>query len=98
MAVHLIWSPLAQGDLKEVIEYIKNDNPPAAEKFSKLLIERAELLDDFPEMGHVVSECDDPQIREIGFRNYRIVYRLTRAKTMVEIIRVWHAARGEPEF
>jgi plasmid stabilization system protein ParE len=98
MAVNLIWTQVAQDDLEEVIGYIRNENPSVAKSFSKLLIDQVELLADFPELGHVVPERDDPQIREIGYRNYRIIYRLTLAKDIVEIVRIWHAARGTPEF
>jgi len=98
MAAHLIWSRVAQEYLKEIIGYIRKDNPSAAKSFSKLLIERTELLADFPEMGRVVPEQDDPRVREISYRSYRIVYRLSPAKNIIEITRLWHAARGEPEL
>jgi toxin ParE1/3/4 len=98
MAVHLIWTKVAQKDLKEIIGYIRKDNPSAAKSFSNLLVERAEILTKFPEMGHIVPECEDPEIREISYRSYRIIYRFIPTRNMVEIARLWHAARGEPEF
>jgi plasmid stabilization system protein ParE len=30
--------------------------------------------------------------------NYRVVYRFRREQKTVEILRVWHGARGEPEL
>ena len=35
-------------------------------------------------------------MREIIFRNYRIVYRMTPEQ--VQVLRFWHAARGTPEI
>jgi plasmid stabilization system protein ParE len=36
------------------------------------------------------------RIRKIIYRPYRIVYRLDVERQLVEIARVWHAARGAP--
>jgi plasmid stabilization system protein ParE len=45
----------------------------------------------FPELGRVVPEYQRPDIRELVFQNYRIVYRV---KTdCVEIAAVVHGAR-----
>jgi len=37
-----------------------------------------------------------PDVREIIFKSYRIVYRIRAG--CVEVIRFWHAARGTPEI
>jgi len=39
------------------------------------LIEKCEYLIDNPEIGRIVPELSDPQIRELIVKNYRIVYR-----------------------
>jgi len=66
------------------------------ERLGNQLIDRALTLRTFPERGRVVPEFADPQIREIIFKSYRIVYRVRAGH--VEIIRFWHAARGTPEI
>jgi len=38
------------------------------------------------------------RIRRIVHGNYLIVYRLNEAEKTVEILRFWHAARGEPRL
>jgi plasmid stabilization system protein ParE len=53
-------------------------------------------LRSFPELGRVVPERGEPNIREIVVGNYRVVYRFRREQKTVEILRVWHGARGEP--
>jgi plasmid stabilization system protein ParE len=58
----------------------------------------AEQLADFPESGRVVPEFDDPNIREVIRRPCRIVYRVKSREQTVEIVRIWHAARGIPEL
>jgi plasmid stabilization system protein ParE len=42
------------------------------------LITRAESLTTFPEIGRIVPEFHQPDLREIICRSYRIIYRLTR--------------------
>lgn len=99
MALHLIWSPHAQQDLQAIVAYIRRDNPVAAERFALGLIEQVEMLGKFPQMGRVVPERNDPAVREIIYRHcYRIVYRWLSTKNSIEIIRVWHAFRGAPDF
>jgi len=36
--------------------------------------------------------------REIVFRSYRIFYDVSEESGRVDILHVWHAARGEPEL
>lgn|ERR1043166_1524209 len=66
------------------------------ERLGNQLIDKALTLRTFPERGRVVPEFADPEIREIIFKSYRIVYRIRGGK--VGIIRFWHAARGTPEI
>ena len=73
-----------------------SSSPEIAERFGNRLIDRALTLATLPERGRVVPEFGDPEIREIFFKTYRIVYRLRSG--VVEVIRFWHAARGTPEI
>ncbi|MCF8111459.1 MAG: type II toxin-antitoxin system RelE/ParE family toxin [Desulfobacteraceae bacterium] len=57
-----------------------------------------ERLVDFPESGRIVPEFGDPGIREVIRKPFRIVYRVRNDTNAVEIIRVWHAARGIPQI
>jgi plasmid stabilization system protein ParE len=46
----------------------------------------------------MVPEFHRPELREIIFRSYRIIYRLKDADKSVEIVRFWHGARGFPHI
>ena len=96
MAFKLIWSPLARLDLKDIANFIAEDSPSAAERFVKSLFQVVERLAEFPESGRVVPELADPAVREAIRSPCRIVYRIQRRKRTVEIVRVWHGARGTP--
>jgi len=98
MAFKLIWSPTARLDLKDIAAFIAEDSASAAERFVRSLFEAVERLADFPESGRIVPEFGDPAIREVIRKPCRIVYRVNSKKRMIEIARVWHAARGAPDI
>ena len=98
MAFELIWSPSARLDLKDIAAFIAEDSPSSAQRFIKSLFQVVERLADFPESGRIVPELSDPAIREVIRKPCRIVYRIDRAERTVEIVRVWHAARGTPNI
>ncbi len=96
MACKLIWSPASRDDLRDIVRFIARDNIPRAESFAYELMGRTDILQEHPEAGRIVPEYRNRRIREIIFRPYRIVYRLDIQRKLVEIARVWHAARGTP--
>lgn len=57
-----------------------------------------EQLPAFPQSGRMVPEFQDPAIREVIHAPFRIVYRFQSARERIEIVRVWHAARGIPKI
>ena len=98
MAHELTWSPAARLDLKEIFAYIAEDDPIAGQEFIRSLFRAVERLPVFPESGRVVPEFKDATIREIIHRPCRVVYRIKDGQKLVEIARVWHAARGIPQL
>jgi len=98
MAYKLIWSPASRDDLHDIVRFISRDSTQRAEVFGYRLIAETDKLRDFPEIGRVVPEYDVSTIREIFVRSYRIVYRVNHERRLVEIARVWHAARGFPIY
>ena len=98
MGCRLTFAPKAIGDLRSIVSFIALDDPAKAREFGQLLIQKARLLEQQPEIGRVVPELQDPNIREIVFRHYRIVYRLRLKHQLVEVARFWHGARGVIEI
>jgi plasmid stabilization system protein ParE len=96
MAYKLIWSPAARDDLHDIVTFIARDNPEHAMFFGYEMISATDRLQLFPEHGRVMPEYRNPDLREIIFRSYRIVYRVNHDRKLCEIARVWHSARGIP--
>jgi len=85
--MNVIWSPLAIERLAEITDYIAQDNPSAAEKWVQNIFKRVEHLQRFPEIGRLVPELSRPDIREILFKNYRIIYRIESQQLSILTIR-----------
>lgn len=98
MDFEVIWSPSARLDLKEIVSYIAEDNAEIAQRFGLSLIDATKSLASFPEKGRVVPEFRSQDIREVIFKPYRIIYRVRESQSVIEVVRVWHAARGTPEL
>ncbi len=89
--VEIEWSTTAQIDLNDIIDYIAQDSLEFALSFYDQVKEKLENLTEFPNMGRKVPELDDPNIRELIFRNYRLIYRIMGDK--IQIVRVFHGSR-----
>ncbi len=56
------------------------------------------MLYEHPRLGRQVPEFNQADLREVLVSPYRIVYRVKDEDQLVEIVRVWHAARDTPEL
>jgi len=85
------WAHEALERLIEIEDYISKDSPGRAVQFVEQLIKHAELLPGKPRMGRAVPEIANPDIRELLFNKYRIVYRLKA--NCIEILTVFEGHR-----
>lgn len=81
------WTKEAVERLNEIKLFIMKDNPIAAEKLIDKLITLAECLSKNPERGRIVPEFSIKVIRELLYKNYRIVYLLKKRR--IEILTVF---------
>lgn len=98
MARKVIWSEEAIDDLGTIVRYIAADNRAAAEALGRTILDRTQALAEFPLLGRVVPELRDPAVREIIVEPYRVIYEVKPSAATVDILRIWHAARGRPEL
>lgn len=57
------------------------------------VIEKVRPLERSPRMGRMVPEIQDEVIREVLYRNYRIVYVVDRDDEEVEILTIFHSSQ-----
>jgi plasmid stabilization system protein ParE len=91
-------SSVALSDLERIVAYITLDDVAAAERMGNQLLDAALSLATFAERGRIVPEFRRPELREIIFRSYRIIYRVNREDNSLEVVRFWHGARGFPQI
>lgn len=98
MAFLVVIQPAAQSDIASIGQYIARDNPERARSYTEELVARTERLAQFPEIGSRLTRAADPNLREIIHGPYRIIYRVNPTAGAIEVLRFWHAARGEPQL
>ena len=91
MAFTLEWSEEALEDIESIANYIEKDSPTYAKSVISKLFEKAELLQEFSELGRKVPEMSNPQIREIFVYSYRLIYKIEHTK--IVFIAVVHGRR-----
>lgn len=89
----LVWTIPALGDLLEIAEYIRRDNPPAARRFAENLRAQVSRLARFPHAGRSVPEFPLAGLREVIVGEYRVIYRVVASARSVQILTVRHGAR-----
>jgi len=91
MAFKLEWSEEALEDIESIATYIEKDSPIYAKSVVSKFFEKAELLQDFSEIGRMVPELNDEAIREIFVYSYRLIYKVE--ETRVLLVAVVHGKR-----
>ena len=76
MAFTLKWSEEALEDIESIATYIEKDSPAYAKSVVSKFFEKAEILQEFSELGKRVPEFNDTTIREIFVYSYRLIYKL----------------------
>ncbi|MCU0286732.1 MAG: type II toxin-antitoxin system RelE/ParE family toxin [Acidobacteria bacterium] len=87
------WSEKSSKNLQALYEYISRDSKIYAGRFVESLIKAVKKLEIMPFYGRVVPEFERDELREVIYRNYRIVYRLVGDDNNVEVLAVIHSAR-----
>ncbi len=91
MAFRLEWSAEAIEDIEAIASFIEKDSLTYAQAVVSKFLEKAEILQEFPEMGRTVPELNTEHIREIFVYSYRLVYKVYENKIL--IVAVIHGKR-----
>jgi toxin ParE1/3/4 len=97
MVDKILWSPEALEDLETLTAYIAAVNVRAAISTGRAILCKTRTIPRNLQAGRIVPERSDPCIREVFHGNYRIIYRLLPPTDRIEIMRIWHGARGAPQ-
>ncbi|MBI4650302.1 type II toxin-antitoxin system RelE/ParE family toxin [Candidatus Desantisbacteria bacterium] len=92
----LIWTEDGIKSFEDVIQYISYDSPYYASDFAKKILLSIEKLNTFPQIGRLVPEYSNPDIRELIYQNYRIVYKIN--KNVIYLVLVIHGSHELPKI
>lgn len=86
--MNIEWTNLAQDRVYEIASYIASDSVIEAEKWINNIFDYVQRLEKFPESGRYVPELIiRKDIRELVFKNYRIIYRTEKSTVYILTIR-----------
>jgi toxin ParE1/3/4 len=91
--MEIIWKPQAEKDLTAIQEFYLSVAPELADIIIDQIIHRTRHLELNPQSGRIVPELNDPLIREVIYRNYRIIYYHNTEEQSVEILTVFHSTK-----
>ncbi|WP_319523851.1 type II toxin-antitoxin system RelE/ParE family toxin [uncultured Desulfosarcina sp.] len=83
----IVWSPLALERASEIVDYISQDKPLAADHWIHTMFSKVDPLRTNPEIGRIVPEINERQFRELIYGNYRIIYHIGMKQISILTIR-----------
>ena len=86
MARRLGWSPEAIEDIEAIASYIARDSQWYAKAVAQKIVETAESIPAFAELGRIVPEIGNPAIRERFVYSYRVIYRIDAEQILIAAV------------
>jgi len=87
----VIWAEPAKSDLRAIHDFIASNTKYYAKKVVRDIVEKTNILEEYPRIGRKVPEIDDENIREIFAYSYRILYEIK--SNNIYIIGIIHGRR-----
>ena len=85
------WTNEAEVWLRDIYDYIAQDNPSAAARVVDGIYEKAQLLKEHPEIGYKYRSESEGEIRILLYGHYRIAYLLAGDES-IDILGIFHGA------
>jgi addiction module RelE/StbE family toxin len=86
------WTARALKALDDIYDYLNQDAPLYADNVAQQIIDSVERLEVFPLSGRAVPEARRDDIREVIYRNYRIIYWVA-TDDRIDIISILHSSQ-----
>lgn len=87
----LIWTSEANRWLKDIYDYIAEENPDAASNVVNGIYKKSQILKTFPEIGYKYEHESKRKIRILLYGHYRIAYEIIDSKGIF-ILGVFHGS------
>ncbi|MEW6236617.1 MAG: type II toxin-antitoxin system RelE/ParE family toxin [Candidatus Omnitrophota bacterium] len=80
------WTQRGIDSLESIVDYIAADSEYYAGRLAEGILHSLEILKNYPQLGRVVPEFNQPSIRELIYHNYRIVYKIEQQTIIVLLV------------
>lgn len=87
----IIWTCESEIWLKDVYDYIAEDDPDAAARTIDNIYEKVQLLQNHPRIGYLYEPAEPREVRILLYDHYRITY-LIKDNGDIDILGVFHGA------
>jgi toxin ParE1/3/4 len=87
----VIWTTSARNELDDIVAYIAKDAPLSALTFLEEVLDTADSLATLSERGRIVPEYQNPVVRELFIKRYRLLYEIQ--DFTVYVLGLIHGAR-----
>ena len=87
----ITWTSEAEKWIRDIYEYIAQDNPIAARNVVSGLYNKAQILKEFPQIGYKYRIEPEGEIRILLYGHYRIAYLIKREE-QIDILGIFHGA------
>ena len=88
----LRWTREAEKWLRDIFDYIAQDNPAAAERVVQGIYKKAQRLTDYPEIGYRYRAETEGEIRVLLYGHYRIADLRRDDSDVIDVLGVFHGA------
>lgn len=85
--MRVVWSPLALERVQAIAEEIAGERPAVAARWVRGIFKRVHQLRQYPQSGRIAPDLARPEIRQLPYSPYRIVYRVERARVFILTVR-----------
>lgn len=93
----VIWSSNAVNRFNSITKKMILFSPDKTSKFVDEIFMRVEGLKTFPDKGRKVPQIDNNNIRELIYKDHRIVYHINRIDNIISILTILHTSQKFPE-
>jgi toxin ParE1/3/4 len=83
----IILTPKAEEDLREIFLYLSNYSLDAADAQAGAILEKIDLLANFPRLGRILSDFNNDLLREMIVDSYSIAYYIV-SEQQIDVVAI----------
>jgi toxin ParE1/3/4 len=91
VSYQILWSDSALERVAVFLDFIAEENPPAARRVIEDLFRRTEILAEQPRLGRPLTDDIHSDLRRLVIGKYVLVYRILETQRTITILAIRHS-------